>query len=112
MRYKGIVQKGSSEARKMGFPTVNVDMGESPVSGIFAAIVIFEGMEYPAAAYADSSRNIVEAHVLDESLDLYGKEIEIELLEKIRDDEQFLDETSLKAAIIEDVEKIRDFFIE
>ncbi len=110
MKYKGIVQKGSAEARKMGFPTVNVDMGDEPISGIFAAKVFFDGDEYPSAAYADSSRNIVEAHVLDESLDLYGKEIEIELLKKIRDDQQFEDEASLKAAIVSDVVAIRECF--
>ena|ERR1700722_9561532 len=110
MKYKGIVQKGRAKAKELGYPTVNVDMGDEPVSGIFAAMVIYEGVEYPAAAYADPSRNIVEAHVLDESLDLYGKEIEIELLEKIRDDEQFSNEESLKVAIAEDVAKIRKYF--
>lgn len=79
-------------------------------SGIFAAKVFVDGKEYSAAAYADPSRKILEAHLLDFSGDLYGKEIEIELFEKIRDAEPFSDETSLQAAIAADVAKIREYF--
>jgi FAD synthase len=47
---------------------------------------------------------------LDCSEDLYNKEIEIELLEKIRDDKTFSNESELKQAIAGDVAKVRDYF--
>ncbi len=110
MRYRGIVQKGRTYGQALGFPTVNISMSGEPVSGIYASRVRVDEAEYPAAAYADSPRNVLEAHLLDFSGDLYGKEIEIELLKKIRDDEQFPDEASLKAAIAADVAKVREYF--
>ncbi|HEV3244826.1 MAG TPA: riboflavin kinase [Candidatus Paceibacterota bacterium] len=110
MRYKGIVQKGQERGKQLGFPTVNIPLIGEQASGIFAAKVFIDDKEYFAAAYANISRRILEAHILNFSGDLYGKEIEIELLEKIRDDEKFNDEAGLKAAIAADVAKVREYF--
>lgn len=109
MNYRGIVQKSQQRGQKLGFPTINIPLDGEPVSGIFVAAVFVDGKEYLAAAYANSSRNILEAHILDFAADLYGKEVEIELLEKIRDDEKFADEAALKAAIAADVAKVREY---
>jgi riboflavin kinase/FMN adenylyltransferase len=110
MRYKGIVQKGRKYGQVLGFPTANIKIDGEAVSGIFAANVFIGEKIYPAAAYADLARNMLEAHLLDFSDDLYGKEIEIELLKKIREDEQYPDERSLKAAIAADVASVREYF--
>ncbi|MDR3570772.1 MAG: riboflavin kinase [Candidatus Pacebacteria bacterium] len=110
MRYKGIVQKGREYGKTLGFPTLNIKIDGDAVSGIFAANVTIEAKTYPAAAYTDLSRGVLEAYLLDYSGDLYGKEIEIELLKKIREDETFADEASLKTAIAADVAKIREYF--
>jgi riboflavin kinase/FMN adenylyltransferase len=110
MRYEGTVQKGRNYGHALGFPTINIEMKGEPVSGIFAAKVSIDGKEYPAAAYADLSRNVLEAHLLDFSGELYGKEVEIELLKKVRDDEQFAGEAALKAAIAADVATVREYF--
>jgi len=109
MRYKGIVQKGEMRGGALGFPTINIPLNDKSVSGIFAAQVLVDENIYLAAAYANPSRKILEAHMLDFSGDLYGKEIEIELLEKIRDDEKFADEASLKTAIASDIAKVREY---
>jgi riboflavin kinase/FMN adenylyltransferase len=109
MGYKGVVQKGQEQGQKMGFPTINIPLEGEDVSGIFVAAVFIDGKEYRAAAYANVPRKILEAHLLDFSGDLYGKEVEIELLEKIRDTEKFSDETSLEAAIMADVAKVREY---
>jgi riboflavin kinase/FMN adenylyltransferase len=110
MRYKGVVQKGEERGGALGFPTINIPLEGEHAGGIFAAMVFVDGKEYIAAAYVNNSRHILEAHLLDFSDDLYGKEVEIELLEKIRGDKKFADETSLKQAIADDVAKVREFF--
>lgn len=109
MRYRGVVQKGEERGKKLGFPTINIPLGGEKPSGIFAASVFVDGKEHPAAAYVNSSRDILEAYLLDFSGNLYGKEVEIELLEKIRDDEKFSDESALKAAIARDIAKVREY---
>lgn len=108
--YRGTVQKGTKRAAALGFPTVNITLGDASVSGIYAARVVFDDKEYPAAAFADQKRNVLEAHVLDVELDLYDKEIVVELLEKIRDDETLESDDALRAAIADDVAKVRAYF--
>lgn len=110
MRYRGVVQKGERRGSDLGFPTINIPLeGGEHAGGIFAAEVSVDGKEYLAAAYVNASRNILEAHLLDFDGDLYGKEVQIELLEKIRDDETFAHEAALKAAIAADVAKVREY---
>lgn len=108
--FKGVVQKGAKRAAALGYPTVNIPLDERNASGIYAARVLFEGTEHPAAAFADQKRKVLEAHMLDANLDLYGKEITIELLKKIRDNESFDDDAALCAAIASDVAAIREYF--
>ena len=80
------------------------------LSGIYAARVLVGGREYGAAGFADQERKILEAHILDFSGDLYGKEITIQLLKKIRDSMRFSHDTALRAAIADDVACVRTYF--
>ena len=80
------------------------------MSGIYAAHVLIDGKEYPAAVYADQKRNVLEAYLLDFSGDMYGQTITIRLYDKVRENEMFLDDTTLKAAIAEDVRAVQKYF--
>ena len=108
--YIGIVQKGTKRAASLGFPTVNIPLLDGDVSGVYAARVTVSGEEYFAAAFADQKRKVLEAHVLDFSGELYGKEITIELCKKIRDNMEFPDDTTLRAAIEGDIVIVRAYF--
>lgn len=108
--YTGIAQKGDGSAGKLGFPTVNIPLDDAHISGIYAAKVTVGGQTYSAAAYANAARKVLEAHILDFSGDLYGKEIAIELCHKIREDARFENETNLRNAIRKDVEAARAYF--
>lgn len=108
--YTGIIQKGVKRASALGFPTINIPIGDGDVSGIYAAHVKIDGEEYIAAAFADPQRKILEAYLLDFSpRELYGGEVSIELLKKIRDSKTFGNDTGLRAAIADDIEKVREF---
>ncbi|MBI2612955.1 riboflavin kinase [Candidatus Kaiserbacteria bacterium] len=110
--FSGTVQKGTKRAAALGFPTVNIPLDDSAVSGIYAAQVVVGGKSYDAAAFADQTRSVLEAHILDTDLDLYGKEITVELLKKIRDNKEFEDDDALRTAIADDVAKVRTYFSE
>ena len=109
--YSGIVQKGTQRGIALGFPTANIPLPDG-TSGIYAARVRLREDEAPymAAVYADQKRKLLEAHILDFSNDLYRQEITIELHEKIREDQRFEDEKSLRAAIADDIAKVRKYF--
>lgn len=108
--YTGIVEKGTERAAGLGFSTINIPLGDTSVSGIYAARVKVGEEEYEAAAYADQRRKVLEAHVLDFSKDLYGWNVKIELLKKIRDDKTFKNDTVLQRAIAHDVASVREYF--
>lgn len=110
MQFKGIVGRGHGTGKKLGFPTINIPLDDESLSGIYAAVVSIKGSEYHAAAYADTKRKLLEAHILDFEDDLYGLPVIITLKKKIREGEHFSDEDILKRAIAADIEKIRTYF--
>ena len=110
MKYTGIVQKGAGRSAALGFPTINIPLDDANASGIYAARVKVGEEEYEAAVYADQKRKLLEAHLLDFSKDLYGWNVGIELLKKIRESEKFTDETLLRKAIARDVVSVREYF--
>lgn len=110
MTHEGIVLKGMESGTKLGFPTANILLNDSEVSGVYAGAVLWNGKTYSAAIYANQRRNILEAHLLNFSENLYGQKISITLLKKIRDDVAFNDEPTLIEKISEDVQHAREYF--
>jgi len=108
--FGGIVQKGARRGTVLGFPTVNIPLGDASVSGIYAATVKVGEETYEAVAFADPRRTILEAHLLDFSADLYGWNVTIELLKKIREGKKFPDDAALRAAIAGDIAAARAYF--
>ena len=108
--YTGIVQKGQGRAAALGFPTTNISLADNSVSGIYAARVRVGNTEYMAAAFADQKRKVLEAHMLDFSGELSGKNITIELCEKIREHGDFSNDKDLRAAIERDAVRVRAYF--
>lgn len=108
--YTGIVQKGGQYATALGFPTVNIPLDDESVSGIYAAKVKVGEEEYEAVAYADRKHKKLEAHIFDFAADLYGWNITITLLKKIRESKKFSDDETLQKAIMADVGAARAYF--
>jgi len=108
--YRGIVEQGEGKGKELGFPTINITIEDDSLSGIYAAIVTLKGSDYHAAAYADTRRKLLEAHILDFEDDVYGMEVTITLKKKIREDAQFEDEKALRAAIVSDIGAVRAYF--
>ena len=101
--YSGVVEKGTKRAAALGFSTVNIPLDDENVSGIYAAVVKVGEEDYEAAAFADPKRKVLEAHILNFSEDLYGRDVEIQLLKKVRENKKFADDESLREAIADDV---------
>jgi len=95
----GRVVRGQQLGRSLGFPTANLRLGRkrSPLQGIFAVRV--HGIESRRAAPGVASLGtrptvggtvpVLEAHVFDFDGDLYGREIEVEFVAKLREEERF-----------------------
>ncbi len=116
----GHVIHGRKLGRELGFPTMNLRVAPrcAARSGIY--VVRVQGLgPRPMAGVAslgvrpsveDAGRVLLEVHLLDESLDAYGKLVCVEFLHKLRDEEKFPDLPSLTAAIAEDARNARAYF--
>ena len=107
--YTGVVEKGGEYAATLGYPTINIACADAP-PGVYAARVEAAPGSFEAAAYKSPTRAVLEAHLLNFDGSLYGQQVSITLVHKIRGDTQFKDEAALKAAIAEDIEAVRNFF--
>lgn len=96
---RGRVVRGEQLGRTLGFPTANLRLArrQAPMDGIFAIRV--HGVE-PAAGLAGvaslgtrptvgGTRPLLEAHVFDFAGDLYGREIEVEFVARLREERKF-----------------------
>jgi riboflavin kinase/FMN adenylyltransferase len=94
----GRVVRGEQLGRTLGFPTANLRLGRrrSPLHGIFAVRVrgVREAV-MPGVASLGTRPTIggkvplLEAHVFDFDGDLYGREIGVEFVSKLREEERF-----------------------
>jgi riboflavin kinase / FMN adenylyltransferase len=95
---RGRVVAGERLGRDLGFPTANlrIERCRAPLMGIFAVRV--HGVETaPLHGVASLGtrptvggvHTLLEVHVFDFSGDLYGREIEVEFVAKLRDEEHF-----------------------
>ena len=85
----GVVEKGKQFGKALGYPTANIQLTQQVDAGIYAARAEIEGDTHIAAVFIDPASNLLEAHLLDFSGDLYGKEVKIELAKKIRESKKF-----------------------
>lgn len=116
----GHVVHGQKLGRTLGFPTLNLRVAHHrpAVQGIF--IVQVHGLaEQPLPGVAsigvrptvdDSGRVLLETHVFDYNENAYGKVVQIEFLEKIREEEKYVDLATLTAAIERDALQAKAYF--
>ena len=116
---RGRVVYGQQLGRELGFPTANVQLNRysAPITGVFAVLVRVADELYQGAANVGIRptvgglvKPILEVHLLDCNLDLYGERIEVEFKHKIRDEEKFTSLESLVKNIRRDVNNIRAWF--
>jgi riboflavin kinase/FMN adenylyltransferase len=108
----GAVTKGDERGRTLGFPTANIipEQGQAlPADGVYAAQAHLGEARHPAVVNIGlrptfgSEQRLVEAHLLDFSGNLYGQELKVELVERLRGEVRFSSAEELKAQMTRDV---------
>ncbi|WP_192457884.1 bifunctional riboflavin kinase/FAD synthetase [Musicola keenii] len=116
----GRVVHGNELGRTIGFPTANLPLKRqvSPVSGVYAVSVYGLG-EHPLPGVANigtrptvtgDRRQQLEVHLLDVTMDLYGRHIDVVMRKKLRNEQRFASLDALKQQIANDVVAAREFF--
>jgi riboflavin kinase/FMN adenylyltransferase len=118
----GRVMVGDRRGRGLGFPTVNLALGDylRPALGVYAVRVAGDGADDAFAGRAiDGVANIglrptvgglvprLEANLFDIDADLYGRHLRVSLVEFIRAERKFAGLDALKAQIAEDAARAR-----
>ena len=93
----------------MGFPTANIDARDIKVdNGVYYSQVRLDGKLYNAMSNigirpsVDGNTRLLETHLFNFTGDLYGQEIEVELIRKIRDERRFDSIDELKGQLEKD----------
>jgi riboflavin kinase/FMN adenylyltransferase len=111
----GTVVKGSSLATKLGFPTANIDPHHEvlPPPGIYAVRIILAKKIHKGVCYIGrrptfaKNAQSIEAHIFDFKNNIYGQDLEIQFLRKIRSEKKFSGPQALIKQIKKDIIKAR-----
>jgi riboflavin kinase/FMN adenylyltransferase len=115
-RLCGQVVKGFQRGRELGFPTANLDIVPGmmlPGDGIYATWAVVNGQRHPSATSIGVrptfglTERLVEVYILDFSADLYGQNVGVDFVTKLRDQETFPDVESLTRQVDLDVANTR-----
>ena len=117
LKISGEVKKNVGRGKKLGFPTANIEAPKDARDGIYLGYTLVDEKRYPslcfvgAAVTFDETARFAEAHILDFHEDLYGKTIELELVQYIRESRKFVSPEEMKKQIAEDERIARVFFV-
>jgi riboflavin kinase/FMN adenylyltransferase len=111
----GKVVRGHGRGRTIGVPTANLQCDDQliPAEGVYAARCEIDDAVYPVAlsigtnpTFADNQLQ-VEAHLIGFDGDLYNREVEIELIDWVRDQLRFTSVELLKEQIARDIHEAK-----
>lgn len=115
----GAVVEGAKRGREIGFPTANLATENEliPPNGVYATAITIDGEMHPAVTnigqrptFGDSLATTIEAHVMDKSIDLYGRRVRLAFVQRLRDERKFPDIEALQEQIAADVRRAARLF--
>jgi len=107
---KGYVEKGTRRGTDLGYPTANIEAIETklPLDGVYSSYVDYEGEKFPAMSYIGYSptyggeKRKVEVHIFDFDRNIYGDELKVYFVAKIRNEDTFSSDEELKKKLMID----------
>jgi len=115
----GVVVRGKSLGKQIGFPTANLNIEEVykliPKNGAYIVKSYIEGkvvygmMNIGTNPTVNGERQSIEIHFFDFDKDIYNKKVEIQLLERLRDEQEFNAIATLQAQLFIDKKKSLDY---
>ncbi len=125
----GTVVPGRGIGRTLGIPTANLNPHNevAPPNGVYIVRASWDGATYPgivnlgirptliqrppgAGGAFHRPERVLELHLLDMHRNLYGKDIEVAFLKKLRRERAFPSLEALQGQIRKDIEQTRKFF--
>ena len=107
----GTVVKGQMRGRLLGYPTANIAHDPDkiiPKDGVYAVKVFVKGnvhhgmLNIGTNPTFENTERTIEVHIFDFNIDIYGENIEVFFIERIRDEKRFSSVTELKEQLHND----------
>ena len=117
----GRVIHGTARGRTMHFPTANIDIHGRivPAFGVYSSAVLVNGEWHCGAlsigtnpTFHDINETRCEVYILDFTGDIYGEELPVFLLGRVRDMHTFADKEALMNQIAQDIQTCRKIYAE
>jgi len=109
---EGTVVKGKQIGRTLGYPTANIEVQDKykliPADGIYAVTVDIDKGNYKGMLSigmnptVNGKNRTIEVNIFDFNRDIYGQNIQINFIEKIREEEKFTSLEDLKNRLLVD----------
>jgi riboflavin kinase/FMN adenylyltransferase len=117
----GIVIRGESFGRGIGFPTANIDPHHEvvPPLGIYAVNIFLSGEKYRGVCYIGMKPTVsvgkklsksIEVHIFRFNKNIYKRNLEVQFIKRIRKDEKFHSVEALVKQIKKDILKAKEIF--
>lgn len=115
----GTIVEGKRRGRELGFPTANLRTTNEliPPHGVYATTVIVDGVIHPGITnigvnptFGDNGATTIETYVLRYSGDLYGRQVRLGFVQRLRDERRFEDVDALRAQIEADQRRAERLF--
>ena len=112
----GRVITGAGRGTELGFPTANLAVSSEqalPPDGVFATWAYLDDKVYPSVTSIGKrptfggKERVVEVYILDCSSNLYGQELKIDIVERLRGEKRFSTPVELKKQMAEDIKQGR-----
>ena len=113
-RLHGRVVRGDKRGAELGFPTANIDTEREqalPADGVYTSRVYIDDNAHPAMTNIGlhptfgGGKRLVEVYIMDYKGDLYGRELAVDIIERLRGEKKFDSPEELRAQIAEDVKR-------
>ena len=113
---EGLVVEGDRRGRTIGFPTANITMPVGlvrPAGGVYAVRCTVDDVAMDGVSNVGTRPTFgggpetIEVHLLDQSIDLYGKTLLVEFIDRIRNEQRFTSVDALASQTEADVEVAR-----
>lgn len=114
----GEVVRGNMIGRTIGFPTSNILIDESmvtPPNGVYITHCNYNYKQYKGVTNVGikptigDNRRVIETHIFDFDKDIYGREIKVEFIKKIRPEMKFPSVEALAQQIERDCKTAREY---
>ena len=115
-RLEGRVITGAGRGLMLGFPTANLQIEAEqalPPDGVYISQARLDKKIYPSVTNIgkrptfDNGERLIEVYILDYDGELYGRELEIDLVKQLRGEKKFENAEELRKQIAQDVKQGR-----